>query len=92
MRNVVEDLVHELYDELRPGVANWSDTPENREDVMVYTLNRVPAHYVTTLKGEVITRMDLLKDQLRADATVALLEAFRFIGAKPRPSGGAAKH
>ena len=87
MRNVVEDLLRELYDELKPGVTGWQDSAENREDVLVYALNRVPPHYVATVRGEVITRMDLLKDQLRADATVALMEGFRFVGAKPRPSG-----
>ena len=89
MRNVVEDLLRELYEELCRDVPGWVDTPENREDVLVYALNRVPAHYVATVRGEVLTRMDLLKDQLRADATVVLMAGFRFVSAKPRPSGGA---
>lgn len=87
MRNVAEDLVRELYDELRTGVPGWTDSPENREDVLVYALNRVPSHYVATTRGEVMTRMDLLRDQLRADATVALMEGFRFVAARPRGSG-----
>ena len=87
MRNVSEDLLRELYDELRPGIPGWKDTLENREDVLVYALNRVPPHYVATTRGEVMTRMDMLRDQLRADATVVLIEGFRFVAAKPRGEG-----
>jgi len=89
VRNVVEDLVRELYDELKVDVRGWEDSAENREDVLVYALNRVPAHYVATAKGEVMTRMELLRDQLRADATVALMEGFRFVTAAPRGQGKA---
>jgi hypothetical protein len=89
MRNVSEDLLREVYDELKSGIPGWKDTLENREDVLVYALNRVPAHYVATTRGEVMTRMNMLRDQLRADATVALMEGFRFVAAKPRPSGKA---
>jgi len=84
MRNVSEDLLRELYDELKAGVSGWKDTLEDREDVLVYALNRVPPHYVATTRGEVMTRMEMLRDQLRADATVALMEGFRFVAAKPR--------
>ena len=87
MSTVVEDLVRELYGELRRAVPDWKDTEGNREDVLVYGLNRVRPHYVATPKGEVITRMDLLQDQLRADATVPLMEAFRFVAAAPRAPG-----
>ncbi len=89
MRNVVEDLVRELYEELQRNVRDWQDSPENREDVMVYALNRVSPHYVATPKGEVMTKMELLRDQLRADATVALMEGFRFVAAAPRGQGRA---
>lgn len=88
MKNVAEDLVRELYDQLKRDVTNWVDTPENREDVLVYALNRLPAHYVTTVKGEVLTKMEMQAGQLRADATVAMMEGFRFVAAVPRTSGG----
>lgn len=89
MRNVVEDLLRELYDELRRGVAGWKDSAENREDVLVYALNRMPAHYVATIRGEVFTKMEMLRDQLRADATIALMEGFRFVTSAPRKQGRA---
>jgi hypothetical protein len=91
MKNVVEDLVRELYDGLKAGVPGWKDTPENREDVLVYALNRLPAHYVATVKGEVLTKMGMESGQLRTDGTVALMEGFRFVAAVPRRSGGTTK-
>ena len=89
MRNVVEDLLRELYDELRRDVAGWKDSAENREDVLVYALNRMPAHYVATVRGEVFTKMAMLRDQLRADATIALMEGFRFVASSPGKQGRA---
>ena len=87
MRNVVEDLLRELYDELKRNVAGWQDSAENREDVLVYALNRVPPHYVATATGEILTKIAMLRDQLRADATIALMEGFRFVAARPREKG-----
>lgn len=84
MKNVVEELVGALYAELLQTVADAHHCPVCREDVMVYALNRLHAHYVATLKGEVVSRFEVERDQSRADATVALMEGFRFVAANPR--------
>lgn len=85
MKNVVEDHVAGLFRELAPGVADLhADCPLCREDVLVYALNRLPAHYVSTLKGEVLSRLDIQAGQSGTDATVAMLEGFRFVAANPR--------
>jgi competence protein ComFB len=84
MRNVVEDVVKLLYDELRGSVAEFCGCELCREDVLVYALNRMAPHYVATLKGEVLTRLELLGDQRRADASIALMEGFRAVAAAPR--------
>jgi len=85
MKNVVEDQVASLYAELLPTVEDaHRDCSLCREDVMVYALNRLPAHYVATLKGEVLTRLDIQAGQAGTDATVAMLEGFRFVAANPR--------
>lgn len=84
MKNVVEEFVKSLYDELRPGVPTAHDCHVCEEDVLVYALNRLPAHYVSTLKGEVLSRLDIQVGQPRTDATIALMEGFRFVAANPR--------
>lgn len=85
MKNVVEDHVAALYNELLPGVEQaHRDCALCREDVLVYALNRLPPHYVATLKGEVLSRLGIQSGQPGTDATVAMLEGFRFVAANPR--------
>jgi competence protein ComFB len=85
MKNVVEDHVASLFRELEPGVKDsHRECPLCREDVLVFALNRLPPHYVSTLKGEVLSRLDIQAGQSGTDATVAMLEGFRFVAANPR--------
>lgn len=84
MKNVVEDFVRSLYTELRPGVKEAHDCRICEEDVLIYALNRLPAQYVSTAKGEILSRLDVQTGQHRTDATVALMEGFRFVAANPR--------
>ncbi len=84
MKNVVEDLVRSLYGELLPRAPDAHDCPLCREDVLVYALNRIPPHYVATLKGEVLSKLDLEVGQSRTDATVVIMEGLRYVAANPR--------
>jgi hypothetical protein len=84
MKNLTEDLVWELYRELIPQAPDAHDCAVCREDVFVYALNRLPAHYVATLKGEVVSRLEMQIGQSHTDATVVMMEAFRFVAANPR--------
>jgi competence protein ComFB len=85
VRNIVEDLVRRVHDELAPTVPEaHPDCAVCREDVMVYALNRLEPHYVATPRGEVLSKLDLEGDQRRADAMIVLTEAFRYVAANPR--------
>ena len=85
MKNIAEDEVATLYSELLPTVPEaHPGCAVCREDVMVYALNRLPAHYVSTLKGEVISRLNAQAGQASTDATVVMLEGFRFVARNPR--------
>ena len=85
MKNVAEDQVASLYTELLPTVAEaHAGCSVCREDVMVYALNRLSPHYVSTLQGEVLSRLDIQGGQLGTDATVVILDAFRFVARSPR--------
>ena len=52
MKNVTEQLVSRAFDELLPSVPELCRCALCREDVLVYTLNRLPPHYTSTLTGE----------------------------------------
>jgi len=55
-----------------------------REDILAYTLNRLPARYVVTVLGNAYTKLHQLKVQSKADIVVQLMEAAKVVGAKPR--------
>ena len=58
--------------------------PQCREDALVYTLNRIPARYVATPTGSVVTEVNLEKHQSRAAIEVAMMEALRKVSMAPR--------
>lgn len=84
MRNIVEDVVKLMYPGLLPSVPEAHDCPVCREDVYVYALNRVSPHYVTTLTGEVLSKLEMQADQGRADIAIAIMEGLRAVAAAPR--------
>ena len=85
MKNVAEEFVRTLYRELRPGARNVHDGCKVcEEDVLVYAMNRVAPQYVSTQQGEVLSRLETQVGQNRTDATVAIMEGFRFVAANPR--------
>ncbi|MDP3773176.1 MAG: late competence development ComFB family protein [Gemmatimonadales bacterium] len=84
MRNVMEDIVKRVYVELLPSAPDPCNCDLCREDVMVYALNRLPAHYVVTLRGQVLSELEMNADQSRADVAIALMEGFETVGASPR--------
>lgn len=84
MRNMVEDVVAMQYSELLPTVAGACHCEVCREDVLVFALNRLKPHYVSTLKGEVLSKLEMGADQGRADIAVAILEGIRHVKAAPR--------
>jgi len=91
MKNVVEGLVVREYERLLPSVPGACNCALCREDVMVYALNRIQPHYVTTPAGEVIAGVEMEKVQGQADIAVALMEAIRVVASAPRHGKRATK-
>ncbi len=88
MKNVTEDLVIRSYGELLPNVPELCTCQVCREDVLVYALNRLPPRYSATLKGEVVSKLELEAGQGSIDVTVILLEGMRRVAAAPRCAKG----
>jgi competence protein ComFB len=84
IHNLVEEHVHAAYESLRPRYPDFCGCDLCRDDVLVYTLNRVPARYVSSLQGSVLTEVSLEKDQSRAAIDVAMMDGLRKIGLAPR--------
>jgi hypothetical protein len=86
IRNLVEDHVVAAYDSIRSHFPDFCGCETCREDALVYTLNRIPARYVATATGSVVTEVNLVKGQSRAAIEVAMMEALRKVSLAPRCS------
>jgi hypothetical protein len=84
IHNLVEDHVIAAYDSMRPHFPDFCGCEICREDALVYTLNRIPARYVSTPTGSVVTEVNLEKGQSRAAIEVAMMDALRKVSLAPR--------
>ncbi len=84
MKNVLEDAVAREYERLRAKMPDFCGCEMCRDDVLVYTLNRLPPRYVTQPTGEVLTSVRMGSDQPKADISVVMLEGFKRVKAEPR--------
>ena len=82
--NVALEMVQREYERLRPQLPRFCGCDTCRGDVLVYALNRLAPHYVSTRQGEVLTEIALESDQQKATLDVVLLEGFRRVGLAPR--------
>jgi hypothetical protein len=87
IRNLTEDHVALAYEAMLPHFPDFCACEVCREDALVFTLNRVPARYVATRTGSVVTEVNLEKEQSRAAIEVAMMEALRRISLAPRCGG-----
>ena len=84
IHNLTEEHVQASYDSLVSRFPDFCGCDVCRADAMVYALNRVPARYVSTQQGSVITEVNLEKDQSRAAIDVAMRDGLRRISLSPR--------
>ena len=82
--NVTMEVVQREYQSLREKFPKFCGCDTCRSDVLVFALNRLSPHYVSTRQGEILTGLTLQSDQEKAKLDVALLEAFRKVALAPR--------
>ena len=82
--NMMERHAAEAYERLKGAVPGFIDTPEQRADVIVHALNRLPPRYVVTDAGKAITEVALDGDQHRTTIEVRILEGMRMVALRPR--------
>ena len=84
IHNKIEEHAQESYQALRGHFPDFCGCETCQADVLVYALNRLPARYVASQEGRVITELNLDKQQNRAGIDVAMMEGFRKVMASPR--------
>ena len=86
IRNLAEEHVQAAYESMRAHFPDFCGCEVCHDDALVYTLNRVPARYVSSVTGSVLTEVSLEKDQSRAAIDVVMMDGLRKIGQAPRCS------
>ncbi|MGH7337451.1 MAG: late competence development ComFB family protein, partial [Myxococcota bacterium] len=61
--NVTWEVVHREYGSLRGRMPSFCGCDTCKGDVLVYALNRLSPHYVSTRQGEILTGLTLGSDQ-----------------------------
>ncbi len=84
IKNMTEEHVEAAYDGLLPHFSDFCGCETCRGDVLIYALNRVPARYVNTREGSVMTELALEKDQSRAQIEVIVMQGFKKVAVTPR--------
>jgi len=82
--NVTLEVVQREYESLRTAFPKFCGCDTCRGDVVVYALNRLSPHYVSTRQGEILTELSLQSDGEKARLDVALLEGFKRVALAPR--------
>lgn len=78
------EVAQREYHSLRETFPKFCGCDTCRSDVLIYALNRLTPHYVSTRQGEILTELTLAGDGEKAKLDVALLEGFRKVASAPR--------
>lgn len=84
MTNVTWEVVQREYGSVRDRFPSFCGCDTCRGDVLVFALNRLSPHYVSTRAGEILTEISLQSDQERAKLSVILMEGLRKVALAPR--------
>ena len=85
MTNALEDIIAEIFDELRHRDAGFCACAQCRDDAILHALNKARPRYISkSLIGSAVTRVALSQGGVRAEIAVLVLEAMRKVASHPR--------
>lgn len=83
LRNMTEDIVLRKIDQMK-GSLDCCTCEHCRLDIASYALNRLPAKYVATTQGELLSRLDTLEPQFDATVMTVILQGAMLVKLHPR--------
>jgi hypothetical protein len=83
MINAIEEVVREVYDQMRDREEGFCTCPQCKDDVLRHTMNHLRPRYVGTPVGAAVTRAALALEQTRAEVAVVVLEAMHLVAQNP---------
>jgi competence protein ComFB len=83
LRNFMEEVVEMVYDEIIDDLEVCK-CKKCEMDIIALALNNLPSAYVVTARGEIFSKVNLLKGQFEVDAISAITTAAAVINQNPR--------
>lgn len=80
--NMMEETVLNKIDQLWEGM-DYCKCNTCRMDIATYALNRLPARYVSSLKGAMLHKFDSRTIQMDAEITACVFQAIQMVGESP---------
>jgi len=85
MKNALEELVSEVYRQLKTRHPQFCACERCHDDVIAQALNKARPRYIGGSKiGAAVTRVSLDGDQAKAEIAVLVFDAMRRVHANPR--------
>ncbi len=85
LKNYLEIIVEEAVDEeLAKIKESWVKNIKAKLDIMAFVLNRLPARYIVTDKGRIMTKIKETEVQFQADIARELVNAIKIVKNNPR--------
>ncbi len=84
LKNYMEIVVEDAVDkELSGNNEEWANSEKCKLDIMALVLNRLPARYVVTDKGRIMTKITETEVQFQADILRELVKAIKIVKTNP---------
>ncbi len=80
--NMMEETVLRKIDQIWEG-TDYCKCQKCRMDIATYALNRLPAHYVSSLAGAMLHKFDVHTVQVEAEVTACVVQAVKLVGENP---------
>ncbi len=87
LKNYMEEVVVEIFQEVRGMHTDFCNCEKCNRDVIAYALSKLKGRYAVSPEGEIIARVEQSDRQVRADALLAVMEALETVSKQPRHSG-----
>lgn len=87
MKNFSEEVIIEVFDEIRGANPDFCNCEKCRRDVVAIALTKMKGRYAASPQGEIFARVEQSDRQVRADALLAVMEALETVSKRPRHLG-----
>jgi hypothetical protein len=85
MKNALEEIADEVFEQLRDRRAGFCTCSQCRDDAITRALNKIRPRYISGSPiGSAVTRVALSHRQARAELAVVMLDGMRIVSARPR--------